>query len=260
MKKRQYFALPYLYWMAVFAIVPIFMLVRYAAFDETGHMTAEYFAEALSAVHFRSFLLSLFLALSCTLICLLLAYPLSLILKSLKINETGVLIMIVIAPMWMNYVLRIMSWQLLLSKNGVINVILGFLGLPPQNLGNSAAAIVIGMVYDYLPFMLLPVYHTILSIDNRLIEAAHDLGAGRLAVFSRVVWPLSRPGVISGVIMVFIPSLTTFAISDMLGGGKVMLIGNIIEQEFVTSMNWHTGSALSLLLLVFTIPGLFLQK
>ena len=260
MKKRQMFALPYIYWMIVFAVVPLFMLIRYAVFDENGRVTGAYFAEAVSAVHIRSFLLSLFLALLCTVICLLLAYPLSLILKSLHINETGVMILIVIAPMWMNYVLRIMSWQLLLSKNGVLNMILTGLGLPPQNLGNSAAAIVIGMVYDYLPFMLLPVYNTILSIDERLIEAAHDLGAGRLTVFSQIVWPLSLPGVISGVIMVFIPSLTTFAISDMLGGGKVMLIGNIIEQEFITSMDWHTGSALSLLLLIFTIPGLFLQK
>ena len=260
MKKRQYFALPYIYWMIVFAVVPIIMLLRYAAFDESGHFTGVYFADALSAVHLRSFLLSLLLAILCTVICLLLAYPMSLILKSLHVNETGVMIMIVIAPMWMNYVLRIMSWQLLLSKNGVVNLILTGLGLPPQDLGNSAAAIVIGMVYDYLPFMLLPVYNTILSIDHRLIEAAHDLGAGRLAVFSQIVLPLSMPGVISGVIMVFIPSLTTFAISDMLGGGKVMLIGNIIEQEFITTMNWHTGSALSLLLLIFTIPGLFLQR
>ena len=260
MKKRQYFALPYLYWMIVFAVVPIIMLLRYALFDEAGHATGEYFTEALSAVHLRSFLMSLELALLCTLICLILAYPLSLILRSLHVNETGVMIMIVIAPMWMNYVLRIMSWQLLLSKNGVINLILTTLGMPPQNMGNSAAAIVIGMVYDYLPFMLLPVYNTILSIDQRLIEAAHDLGAGRLSVFRRIIWPLSLPGVVSGVIMVFIPSLTTFAISDMLGGGKVMLIGNIIEQEFITSMNWHTGSALSLLLLIFTIPGLFLQR
>ncbi len=257
--RRQRFALPYIYWMIVFAVIPLFMLLRYALFDESGRMTGAYFAQALTAVHIRSFLLSFLLAFLCTVICLLLAYPLSLILKSLHINETGVMILIVIAPMWMNYVLRIMSWQLLLSKNGVINMILTSVGLPPQDLGNSAAAIVIGMVYDYLPFMLLPVYHTILSIDERLIDAAHDLGAGRLAVFSKVIWPLSLPGVISGVIMVFIPSLTTFAISDMLGGGKVMLIGNIIEQEFITSMDWHTGSALSLLLLVFTIPGLFMQ-
>ena len=258
--KRQYFALPYLYWMAVFALIPFAMLIRYGFFDGEGAFTTEYFLDSISAIHFRSFMLSLLLAVSCTAICLLLAYPLSLILKSLNINETGVMILIVIAPMWMNYVLRIMSWQLLLSKNGIVNMLLRWVGLPPQDLGNSAAAIVIGMVYDYLPFMLLPVYHTILSIDKRLIEAAHDLGAGRLSVFSQIIWPLSLPGVISGVIMVFIPSLTTFAISDMLGGGKVMLIGNIIEQEFITSMNWHTGSALSLLLLLFTIPGLFLQN
>ena len=258
--KRRHFALPYIYWMVVFSVIPLFMLLRFALFDDDGSLTFFYISDALRAVHIRSFVLSFLLAFLCTLICLVLAYPLSLILKSLKINETGVLIMIVIAPMWMNYVLRIMSWQLLLSKNGVINVILNALHLPPHDLGNSAAAIVIGMVYDYLPFMLLPVYHTILSIDQKLIEAAHDLGAGRWSVFSHIIWPLSLPGVISGIIMVFIPSLTTFAISDMLGGGKVMLIGNIIEQEFITSMNWHTGSALSLLLLIFMIPGLFLQK
>ena len=258
--KKRFFALPYMYWMIVFAVVPIVMLLRFALFDDSGHLSGEYFTLALSRVHIHAFLMSLLLALSCTAICLLLSYPLSLVLKSLHVNETGVMILIVIAPMWMNYVLRIMSWQLLLSKNGILNLLLTSIGLPPQNLGNSAYAIVIGMVYDYLPFMLLPVYHTILSIDERLIEAAHDLGAGRAAVFYEIILPLSMPGVVSGVIMVFIPALTTFAISDMLGGGKVMLIGNIIEQEFVTSMNWHVGSALSLLLLLFTIPGLLLER
>ena len=153
----------------------------------------------------------------------------------------------------MNFVLRIMAWQLLLSRNGIINGFLGALGLPGQDLANSSAAIVIGMVYDYLPFMILPVYNAVSELREDIIEAARDLGAPPRAVLTKIMIPLTRPGIISGITMVFVPSLTTFAIPDILGGGKVMLIGNIIEQEFSTSMNWNLGSGLSIALMIFVL-------
>ena len=160
---------------------------------------------------------------------------------------------IVILPMWVNFVLRIMAWQLLLSRNGIINALLGALGLPGQHLANSNVAIVIGMVYDYLPFMILPVYNAVSELNEDILEAARDLGAPPKAVLTKIMIPLTMPGIISGITMVFVPSLTTFAIPDILGGGKIMLIGNIIEQEFSTSMNWNLGSGLSIALMIFVL-------
>ncbi len=200
--------------------------------------------------------MSIRLSLICTLICLVIAYPLSICMRSLKISRKWMLTSIVIVPMWMNFVLRIMSWQLILSKNGILNRLLTSLSLPPQNLANSGAAIVIGMVYDFLPFMLLPIYNSVMDVEEDVLEAARDLGAGSFTVLFRIMVPLNRPGIISGITMVFVPALTTFAISDMLGGGKVMLIGNIIEQEFLNTMNTHLGSGLSLILMVFILIGM----
>ncbi len=154
---------------------------------------------------------------------------------------------------WMNFLLRTLAWQTLLEKNGVINNILHTLGLPPQNMINTESAIVLGMVYNFLPFMVLPIYNAIIKIDGDTINAAMDLGANRLQTFLKIILPLTLPGVISGITMVFVPALTTFVISDLLGGRKILLIGNVIEIEFMSSSNWHAGSGLSLVLMVFII-------
>jgi spermidine/putrescine transport system permease protein len=155
--------------------------------------------------------------------------------------------------MWMNFLLRTMAWQVLLEKSGPINAILTGVGLPALEIINTPAAIVLGMVYDFLPFMVLPIYNTLVKIDPHIIEAAYDLGATKKRVLFDVLLPLSIPGIASGVTMVFVPALTTFVISNMLGGGKIHLIGNIIEQEFTTSANWNLGSGLSLIMMFFIV-------
>ena len=257
--KRSLFTTPYIFWIVVFTLIPFIMLLAYAFTNEGGALTGEYFAAIFKSVHLKALWLSLILSFFCTLICLILSYPLALCMRSLNVGRKLIQTAIVIVPMWMNFVLRIMSWQLILSKNGILNALLSLLGLPRQNLGNSAAAIMIGMVYDYLPFMLLPVYNSVMAVGQDVLEAARDLGAGHFKVLIKIMLPLTMPGIVSGIIMVFIPALTTFAISDMLGGGKVMLIGNIIEQEFLSTMNWHLGSALSLILMVFVLIGIVLS-
>jgi spermidine/putrescine transport system permease protein len=163
------------------------------------------------------------------------------------------MVFIFILPMWMNFLLRTMAWQVLLEKSGVINGLLAAVGLPALEIINTPAAVVLGMVYDYLPFMVLPIYNALIKIDRSIIEAAYDLGASSGTVLRKVIIPMTVPGIVSGVTMVFVPSLTTFAISNMLGGGKVNLIGNIIEQEFTTSSNWNLGSGLSLVMMIFIV-------
>ena len=160
--------------------------------------------------------------------------------------------------MWMNFLLRTMAWQVLLDKNGVINNILSFIGLPSLNMINTTSAIVFGMVYNFLPFMVLPMYNVLSKISDDTIEAAHDLGANAFQTFIKVILPLSVPGIVSGITMVFVPALTTFVISDILGGGMILLIGNVIEQEFTFSNNWNLGSGLSLVLMIFIIISMIM--
>ena len=261
MSKRRYLSVPYVVWIVGFTILPLIMIVTNAFGDGAGHVTAANVLAIFEPVHRKAFLLSVGLALICTGVCLVLAYPLALILRKLHLGRKGFIIMVVILPMRMNFVLRIMALQLILSRNGILNMVLNAIGLPSQHWSNSMIAIVIGMVYDYLPFMILPIYNAIMEIDEDILEAASDLGAGRMSVIGRIILPLSFPGIASGITMVFVPSLTTFAISDILGGGKVLLIGNVIEQEFITSMNWHLGSGLSIALMVFVlISMLFTMK
>ena len=249
MNKRSLLATPYIIWIMGFTVLPILMIVFYALGDGNGGFTLANILAIFQPVHLKSLLLALWLALLCTAICLVLAYPLAVMLRKLNIGKQGMMAIIVILPMWVNFVLRIMAWQLLLSRNGIINALLGALGLPGQHLANSNVAIVIGMVYDYLPFMILPVYNAVSELNEDILEAARDLGAPPKAVLTKIMIPLTMPG----IIMVFVPSLTTFAIPDILGGGKIMLIGNIIEQEFSTSMNWNLGSGLSIALMIFVL-------
>ena len=179
--------------------------------------------------------------------------PLAMILRGRGAAAGGFIVFIFILPMWMNFLLRTLAWQTLLEKNGVINGILNWLHLPSQSMINTPSAIVLGMVYNFLPFMVLPIYNVLSKIDDNIINAAMDLGANSFERFTRIWFPLSIPGIISGITMVFVPSLTTFVISDLLGGSKILLIGNVIEQEFTRGSNWHLGSGLSLVLMVFIL-------
>lgn len=249
---------PYLFWMAAFTIIPLCMIFYYGLTDKTGAFTLENVMAITMPEHARALWLALLLSLISTVICLLLAYPLAMILKGMSVNQSSFIVFIFILPMWMNFLLRTLAWQTLLEKNGVLNSILTLLHLPKQNIINTPYAIIFGMVYNFLPFMVLPIYNVLIKIDGNVINAARDLGANSFQTFTRVIFPLSLPGVISGITMVFIPALTTFVISNLLGGGKIYLIGNIIEQEFTTAYNWHLGSGLSLVLMVFIILNMFL--
>ena len=244
---------PYLIWMAGFTLIPLAMILWYGLTDKGGGLTMANVIAIASADHAKALWLSLGLSLVSTVLCLLLAYPLAMILRGRGAAAGGFIVFIFILPMWMNFLLRTLAWQTLLEKNGVINGILNWLHLPSQSMINTPSAIVLGMVYNFLPFMVLPIYNVLSKIDDNIINAAMDLGANSFQRFTRIWFPLSIPGIISGITMVFVPSLTTFVISDLLGGSKILLIGNVIEQEFTQTGNWNLGSGLSIVLMLFII-------
>lgn len=258
MKYSKAWASPFLIWIAIGTVVPVFSIAYYGFSNRAGHFTFDNIGATFSPDHMEALGLSLLLAFVSTAVCFILALPMAMILSNSRHGKTGMVIFIFILPMWMNFLLRTMAWQVLLEREGVINSILHAVGLPGQHLINTPAAIVLGMVYDFLPFMILPIYNAACKIDNRLIEAAYDLGADKGTVYRKVILPLLVPGIVSGVTMVFIPALTTFVISNMLGGGKINLIGNIIEQEFTVSSNWYLGSGMSLVMMVFIIITMLL--
>lgn len=252
-------SLPYLFWCAAFILIPLFMVVYYGITDKTGAFTLENICAIATAEHSKALWISILLSLISTLICLLLAYPLAMILAHMNVNQHSFVVLIFILPMWMNFLLRTMAWQTLLEKSGVINSVLEFLHLPALNIINTPSAIILGMVYNFLPFMVLPIYNSLTKIDPNVINAARDLGANGFDTFMRVTLPLSVPGIISGITMVFVPALTTFVISTLLGGSKILLIGNVIEQEFTQTGNWHLGSGLSIVLMIFILFNMILS-
>ena len=256
---KKMLSLPYLFWCIAFIVIPLFMVVYYGLTDKTGAFTLENITAIATAEHSKALWISLLLSLMSTIICLLLAYPLAMILTTLMVNQHSFIVLIFILPMWMNFLLRTIAWQNLLEKNGIINTVLEFLHLPALNIINTPAAIILGMVYNFLPFMILPIYNSLAKIDKNVINAARDLGAGPFQTFNHIIFPLSLPGVISGITMVFVPALTTFVISTLLGGSKILLIGNVIEQEFTNTNNWHLGSGLSIVLMIFIIINMVLS-
>lgn len=258
LKSRKLLAGPYLFWAVSFIIIPLIMIIYYGLTNSDGQFTWYNLAQITNQENLKSLGLALLLSLISTVVCLLLAYPLAIILSEISMNQTSFIVLIFILPMWMNFLLRTLAWQNLLEKNGVINVILNFLHLPELAIINTPYAIVLGMVYNFLPFMVLPIYNVLSKIDRDVISAAKDLGANNTQTFLRITLPLSIPGIISGITMVFVPSLTTFVISDLLGGSKILLIGNVIEQEFKQGSNWNVGSGLSLVLMIFIIASMAL--
>ena len=249
---------PYLFWAVSFIIIPLFMILYYGLTNEKKEFTLLNLAKITTPENLKALGLALLLSLVSTAICLILAYPLAMILASKSMNQTSFIVLIFILPMWMNFLLRTLAWQTLLEKNGVINSVLSFLHLPTQSMINTPSAIILGMVYNFLPFMVLPIYNVIVKIDKDVISAAKDLGANNVQTFLKIILPLTTPGIISGITMVFVPALTTFVISDLLGGSKILLIGNVIEQEFKQSSNWNVGSGLSLVLMIFIIASMAL--
>ena len=252
-KKARVLAIPYIVWIIGFTVIPLLFVFAKAITDPAGGFTFDNLLAIFDPVHRKALFLSLILAFTSTLICILVSYPVALILKSSKFSGTKILMFIMILPMWMNFILRILAIELLIQNNGIINQILTALGLEKIHIIHTPVAIVIGMVYDYLPYMLLPVLNCVLAIPDDVIEASRDLGANKMTVLTKIMIPLSLSGIGSGITMVFVPSMTEFVIANILGGGKIMLLGNVIEQEFSVTLNQNLGSGLSVTLMVFVL-------
>ena len=237
-------AIPYLGWMLVFTIIPLLMVLYYAFTDDKGAFTLKNFLNIADYSHI--FLYSLYVALISTVICLVLAYPLSYAISRCTERKQSIIVMFLMVPMWMNFLLRVYAWVLILQSNGPLDTLLQLVGINISLIGNTGA-IVVGMVYEFLPFMILPIHAVMAKIDDSLIEAAQDLGCSGFNVFRKVILPLSVPGIISGVTMVFVPTASTFLVAQYLGGDQLM-IGDVIERVF--QFNHNTGSAIALVLMV----------
>ena len=241
---------PYLLWMAIFIIVPLIMVAYFALTDTNGAFTLDNLAAV--SQYSNIFIRSIWLAAVATVICFIIAYPLALILANTDKSYQSTVLMIVMLPMWMNFLLRTYAWMTLLGNNGLINSFFGLFGLGPFKMLNTSGAL--GMVYNYLPYMILPLYTVMEKIDKSVIEAAHDLGCNNVKTMFKVVVPLSMPGIMSGITMVFVPAISTFIISRMLGGGSNLLIGDLIEMQFLgNSYNPNLGAAISLVLMVIIL-------
>ena len=255
-KASRWLAGPYLLWMGIFIVVPLIIVVWYAMTNSEGQFTLENLTQI--GRYASVFMRSLILAAVSTVICLILAFPVGYFLSRLRANKQHIMLMLVMLPMWMNFLLRTYAWMTLLEKNGLINKFFGLFGLGPFTMINTSGAVVLGMVYNYLPYMILPLYTTIVKIDHRLIEAAEDLGCNGVQTFRRVILPLSMPGILSGITMVFVPAVSTFYISQKMGSSNTVLIGDVIERQFKQGNNPNLGAAMSivLMILVFVCTGI----
>ena len=261
--KRQAFSYPYIVWMLIFILAPMVLIVYFAFSSEHGGLTFANLVTALTnEIYMQVLARSVWIALKATAICLLLGYPIAYILSTMKKRTAAILYVLFIVPMWMNFLLRTYAWQVLLDSNGIINSVLSFLGMPSQQFLYTEGAVMLGTVYNFLPFMVLPIYSVLVKLDRSLVEAAADLGANPVLCFVKVVLPQSVPGIISGITMVFIPAITTFAISRLLGGGKFLLYGDLIENQFITlgQSAWPVGSALSFILLVLVLISMAIMR
>lgn len=245
---------PYILWAAIFIVVPLIIVVYYSFTDASGAFTLANIKELTQ--YKETFLISIWYSLLATLITLVLAYPFAFFMSRKQANLQRMMILLVMLPMWMNLLIRTYSWMNILERNGIINSLLGMVGIEPLTMIGTGGAVVLGMVYNYLPYMILPIYTVMSKIDTSLLEAAEDLGANNGARLRRVILPLSKPGVISGVVMVFVPSISTFYISQKLGGGKIMLIGDVIERQVQSAYNYNLGAAMSLILMILVLVSM----
>ncbi len=248
---KSFINAPYLLWSVLFIIAPMIMVVYYAFTDRNGDWTLANIT-ALGA-YSQTFIRSIWYAFVATLICLVLAYPLAYIMSRSSMSKQRTIMMLVMLPMWMNFLIRTYSWITLLANTGIINTLLSKIGIGPLHMINTPGAVILGMIYNFLPYMILPIYSIMSKLDYRLVEAAQDLGCNSFGVLKRVIFPLSLPGVISGITMVFVPSVSTFYISQKLGGGKYLLVGDSIEMQFQSAYNYNLGASLSLVLMVMII-------
>lgn len=245
---------PYAVWALLFIIAPLCMVVYYAFTDSTGAFSLNSIEQI--PAYFSTILESVLYGLAATVICLVLGYPFAYFISRHSERKQRTTVLLVMLPMWMNFLIRTYSWMTILGDTGVINSVLEAVGLSPAKLINTGGAVILGMVYNFLPYMILPIYSVLSKLDGSLIEAAQDLGSNKRQVFQRVIMPLSMPGVLSGITMVFVPCVSTFYITQKLGGGQVVLIGDVIETQFQSANNYNLGASLSLVLMVLILVSL----
>lgn len=249
-------ASPYVVWSAIFITVPLLMVAYYSFTDVSGAFTLDNIAKIVEYNYLKIFGVSILYALIATIITLLISYPLAYFMTKTKVSTQGTLMLLVMLPMWMNLLIRTYSLSNILERNGIINTFLESIGLEKLQLINTPGAVILGMVYNFIPYMILPIYSVLSKLDNRLLEASSDLGANGFTTLKKVIIPLSMPGIVSGITMVFVPSVSTFYISQKLGGIRNELIGDVIEQQFKLNSNYNLGASLSLVLMVMIIISL----
>ncbi len=258
--KRSWYASPYALWMVLFTAVPLLFVCYYAFTDASGAFTVGNFTKIAQPMYLLVLWDSVRLAFLCTVLCLLIGYPTAYFLSGRDLNHAQSLVVLILVPMWMNFLLRTYAMMTLFEDNGVINSLLEAVGLPRLHMIGTEGAVLTGMVYNFLPFMVLPIYTVLKKMDYSIIEAAEDLGCSPLRVVTRVVLPMSVPGVVSGVTMVFMPAVTTFAISRLLSSGMIYLVGDMIEDYFISMNNRNVGSSISLVMLVLIILSIGLLR
>ncbi|HEY8420742.1 MAG TPA: ABC transporter permease [Thermoclostridium sp.] len=257
--KAKYLAYPYIVWMAIFIVIPLLLVLIYSLTagnvndPSSLSFSVESYTRVFDVMYLKVIWKSFKLAIISTVFCLVLGYPVALIISNVKAKYKSILLMFFLVPIWMNFLLRTYAWMAILSPNGFLNRVLSLLGLPTLSIMPGQTAVVLGMIYNFLPFMVLPIYTSLSKINRNVLEAAMDLGANNFITFLKVILPLTVPGIISGITMVFMPAVSTFVISQLLGGGKELLIGNLIEQQFTVQRDWHFGSALSIILMIMIL-------
>ncbi|MDU1509213.1 ABC transporter permease [Clostridium butyricum] len=255
-KKTSLAAYPYFAWNALFIVIPLLIVLFFSFTVQTDSgysFSLENYSRLISSQYFNIFLRSIWLALISTILCLIVGYPVAYIISQMKVSRRNFMIMLFILPMWMNFLLRTYAWMPILGKTGIVNNILSKVGIGPISFLYNDGAVLLGMVYNFLPFMVLPLYTILIKMDQDLINAAADLGANRFKIFLKVILPLSIPGIFSGITMVFMPAVSTFVISRLLGGGQFMLLGNLIEQQYTTMGDWNFGSAISIFMMIIIL-------
>ncbi len=253
-------ASPYVVWSVIFIVVPLIMVVYYSFTDAAGNFTFDNIAKIVEYNYLKIFGVSILYAFIATVATLLISYPLAYFMTKTKVSTQGTLMLLVMLPMWMNLLIRTYSLSNILERNGIINTMLESIGLEKVQLINTPGAVILGMIYNFIPYMILPIYSVLSKLDSRLLEASSDLGANGFTTLRKVVLPLSMPGVVSGITMVFVPSVSTFYISQKLGGIRNELIGDVIEQQFKLNSNYNLGASLSLVLMVMIIISLAIMN
>ena len=257
-------AAPYVVWSSLFIVIPLLIVVFFGFTIKSGdsyHFSLENFQRLMDPKYLKVFGRSILLAVEATLGCLILGYPVAYLISKMREGKRNILIMLFIIPMWMNFLLRTYAWLPILGKNGLINSLLVTLGFARANLLYNDFAVLLGMIYNFIPFMILPIYTVLIKMDTDLINAASDLGASRKEIFTKIIFPLSMPGIISGITMVFMPAVSTFVISRILGGGQYMLLGNLIETQYTSMDDWNFGSAIAIFMMIIILISMaFMNK